>query len=143
MLIDNRMFVEYTEILRQHGTKGRRDQALSSTYRHLDRSSYWRSEYERMKDACKTAEGSVLGLKLENDSLKQELLKSRSASPAKKRKKQPDEDVILVPRSPKKQKHGAPSSETAYNAVNFTADLDLGQIGEIGEFSFHLPVIHR
>jgi hypothetical protein len=96
-----------------------------------------------MKDACKTAEGSVLDLKLENDSLKQELLESRSASPAKKRKKLPDEGVILVPRSPKKQKQGAPSSETPYNAVNLTAGLELGQIGEIGKFSFQLPLIHH
>lgn len=128
------MFVEYTEILRQHGAKGCRDQALSSTYRHLDRSSYWRSEYERMKDACQTAEGSLVDLKLENDSLKQELLKTRPSSPPKKRKKQPDEDTILAPSSPKKQKQGAPSSERTYIAVNLAVDLDLGQIGELGEF---------
>ena len=87
-----------------------------------------------MKDACKIAERSVVDLKLENDSLKQELHKGRPASPAKKRKKQPDEDVIPVPRSPKKQKQAAPSLETLYNAVALAADLDLGQIGEIGEF---------
>lgn len=86
-----------------------------------------------MKHACETAEGTIVDMKLENDCLKKELLKYRPASPTKKRKKQPDEDVIHAPRSPKKQRQGAASSETTLSAVDLAADLDLGQVGESGE----------
>ena len=134
MLTNDWTSIDYIQTLCQHGAKGRRDQALSSTYRHLDRSSYWRSEYERMKEACKTSEGSVTDLKLENESLKQELLKSRPTSPAKKRKKESDEDIILVPRSSKKQRQSMSSSETTFSHLELVADLNWGQIGEFGEF---------
>lgn len=49
--------IEYIRLLRQHVAKGRRENAISSVYRHLDRSSFWRSEYERLKDALLAAEG--------------------------------------------------------------------------------------
>lgn len=125
-------------MLRQHIAKGRRSDALSSSHRHLDRSSHWRSEYERMKDANEAAEKNLADLKVENEKLKQGLEKSRSTSPVKKRKNQPDEDVILVPRSPKKQKKAGASSSFGLDAVELATSIDLNEVEEIGMSSWHM-----
>lgn len=125
-------YPEYLQILRLHIAKGRRSDALSSSHRHLDRSSLWSSEYERMKDANEAAEKKLADLKLENERLKQGLEKPRPASPVKKRKHQPDEDVIPVPRSPKKQKKASASSNSGLDAVELATSIDLNEMEEIG-----------
>ena len=119
---------DYISLLRQHIARGRRENALSTAYRHLDRSSYWRSEYERTKVALKVGESETLDLRLEVDALKIKLENARAAvtaSPAKKRKKV-DQDVIPVPRSPKKVKQTVEPVQT---------DLDLTNLGEIGKLT--------
>ena len=119
---------EYIQHLRQHVAKGRRENAISSAYRHLDRSSYWRSEYERLQDALKAADDDKLDLKREVDGLKAKLDDVRSSSPAKKRKKA-DEDVVPVPRSPKKLKQ---DTSPAKSSIESNADFYFGDIGEVG-----------
>lgn len=127
------MFAEYLRIIAQHFAKGRRADALSSTYHHLDRSSWWRSEYERQKRATTVAEEEVLDLKLEVDRLK---AKIETANPTKKRKRV-DEDVVPVPRSPKKSKPNEPTTKKASSASEGFVGFDFGGIGEVGKFTLH------
>ena len=126
---------EYNELLLQHVAKGRRADTLSSTHRHLDRSSMWRSEYERMRGAYKEAEEQLAKLKAENDKSKQEAGKTRPASPTKKRKKEADEDVILVPRSPKRPKQHSSSSGSGLSSVQVATSIDLNDMEEMGTSS--------
>lgn len=86
-----------------------------------------------MKDTCKAAEAKIIDLKIENDKLKQAQEKPRPVSPAKKRKKQPGEDVIPAARSPKKQRQDPSLSNPTLDAVELTSDLGVGDVGEIGE----------
>ena len=100
-------------------------------YRHLDRSSYWRSEYERLKGSLKTAENECLDLRREVDELKAKVESGKPSSPAKKRKKA-DEDVIPVPRSPKKSKRDASTAKLQAVSAGAIADFDFNDIGEVG-----------
>ncbi|KAK3721561.1 hypothetical protein LTR37_003117 [Vermiconidia calcicola] len=122
---------EYIQLLRQHVAKGRRENAISSVYRHLDGSSYWRSEYERVKDAMKAAEGENADLKRQMEDLRTSIESSKSISPAKKRKK-PNEDVVPVPRSPKQPKHERSPTKSASAATEAFADLNIAELGEAG-----------
>ena len=126
---------EYISILRQHGAKGRRADTLSLSHRHLDRSSMWRSEYERVKKACKEAEKQLAKLKAENDRLKQDPGKPGPASPTKKRKKEPDEDVMPVPKSPRKQKQTPSSSASELGYVEVATSIDWSEMKGIGKSS--------
>ena len=99
----------------------------------MDRSAFWRSEYERVQCALKVSENQCVNLRLDLEAMKAKLESAKPCSPAKKRKKA-DEDVIPVPRSPKKAKkdispakRGAPSSDAS-------DDFDFANLGEIGTF---------
>lgn len=124
---------EYIRLLRQHIAKGRRENAISSAHRHLDRSSYWRSEYERVKHALQIAEGEAVDLRMEVERLK---VRAENAKPAttaaKKRKKAGDEDIIPVPRDPKRAKREASPVRRAGD-VDVGRDFDFLEVGEIGE----------
>lgn len=109
---------EYITILRQHIAKGRRENALSVVYRHLDRSSYWRSECERTEAKLKAAEADRVEALAETEALKRtiERLKASAASPAKKRKADPD--IVPYPRSPKKARRAvSPAPSVASDCV--------------------------
>ena len=58
---------------------------------------------------------------------------ARPSSPAKKRKK-PDEDVVPVPRSPKKSKLDVSPAKIH---IEPNAGFDFGDIGEVGESISH------
>ncbi|GAB7334415.1 hypothetical protein MBLNU13_g06421t1 [Cladosporium sp. NU13] len=64
---------EYISLLTRHVAKGRRENALSVAYRHLDRSAYWRAECERAKADCRTAEEARLEALREVELLKAKL----------------------------------------------------------------------
>jgi hypothetical protein len=81
----------------------------------------------------KEVSGHNIDLRLENDALKLELEKSRARNPAKKRKKQPGEDDVLITSSPKKQKQGTSPSKAGYHEPDVSAQLDFEGIGEIGK----------
>lgn len=116
--------------MRQHIANGRRENALSSVYSHLDRSAYWRSEADRVKAGLQAAEDEALRLRQEVASLKNKL-ENRPASLVKKRKK-PDEDVILVPRSPKKSRRAGSPERVVQTALGEVIDVEFSQAGEIG-----------
>jgi hypothetical protein len=70
-----------------------------------------------------SAESENVFLQKEVDRLKQKMQSARTASP-KKRKKQ-DEDVIPVPKSPKKSRSGPALTEAASDAVDLELDMNL------------------
>ncbi|KAK1813869.1 hypothetical protein LTR12_011777 [Friedmanniomyces endolithicus] len=117
-----------------HVAKGRRRDAISSTQRFLDHSAHWRSEYERAKDAWQIAEGQAVELRMEVERLKARLESAKpAASVPKKRKKAVDEDVIPVPRSPKKAKRTAnPGSRDEATELGMVTGFGFAEVGEIG-----------
>ncbi|KAI6855792.1 hypothetical protein KC338_g8705 [Hortaea werneckii] len=124
---------EYIRLLRQHIAQGSRDQALSSVHRHLDRSSWWRCEYERTKEALDAAQDQTVDLQREVEALKGKLETARLPKPAKKRKKV-DEDVVPVPRDPKRARREASPPRSAQNPyVDVASDFAFSEIGEIGD----------
>ncbi|KAK4910303.1 hypothetical protein LTR49_020984 [Elasticomyces elasticus] len=126
-------FIEYIGLLRQHIAKGHRGNAISSTHRHLDRSSHWRSEYERVKDALRTSEGEAVDLKMEVEKLKARVESAKAAASAPKKRKKADEDVILVPRSPKRAKRDvSPGRKGGRDDVDVEKEFDFAEVGDIG-----------
>ncbi|KAI7262899.1 sure-like protein [Hortaea werneckii] len=124
---------EYVRLLRQHIAQGSRDQALSSVHRHLDRSSWWRGEYERTKEALNAAQDKTVDLQREVEVLKGKLETARLPKATKKRKKV-DEDVVPVPRDPKRARREASPPRSAQNPyVDVASDFAFSEIGEIGD----------
>ncbi|KAI7214889.1 sure-like protein [Hortaea werneckii] len=123
---------EYIRLLQQHIAQGSRSQALSSVHRHLDRSSWWRGEYERTKEALNAARDQTLDLEREVEALKGKLDAARLSKAPKKRKKI-DEDVVPVPREPKRARREAPPPRSTQNPyVEVENELSFSEIGEIG-----------
>lgn len=85
-----------------------------------------------MKAGLKAAEKETIGLRQEVAVLKSKL-DNRPSSPTKKRKK-PDEDVILVPRSPKKSKRAGSPERAAQAPLDHVTDVEFSQAGEIGVY---------
>ncbi|KAK0302837.1 hypothetical protein LTR01_008511 [Friedmanniomyces endolithicus] len=125
---------EYIRLLCQHVARGRRKNAISSAHRFLDRSSHWRSEYERAKDAWEVAEGQAVELRMEVQRLKVRLESAKPAASAlRKRKKAVDEDIVPVPRSPKKAKRiGNSGSRDEAAELGMESGWGLAEVGEIG-----------
>lgn len=63
---------EYIRLLRLHFAKGKRSDAISTEYRHLDRSSFWRSEFHRIEDKAKDLEDENTDLRMEVERLRAE-----------------------------------------------------------------------
>ncbi|TKA66276.1 hypothetical protein B0A55_09524 [Friedmanniomyces simplex] len=126
--------LNYIRLLRQHIAQGRRDNAISSAYRHLDRSSHWRSEYERAKDALQIAESETVELRMEVERLKARVESVQpAASATKKRKTAINEDIVPVPRSPKKAKRNAsPGRRDGSPQPDVEGEFDFTEVGEIG-----------
>jgi hypothetical protein len=134
---DGSSVCDYTRLLRQHIARGRRENALSSVHRHLDRSSYWRAEYERAKSAFRTAEGEAVDLRREIERLKAQVGASKAPASNVKRRKKVDEDVIPVPRDAKRAKRDAsPGGPPTSNHIDVERDLDFSDVGEIGQSLF-------
>jgi hypothetical protein len=106
---------------------------LSSAFRHLDRSSYWRSEYERVKTGLQSAENENVLLQKEVDQLKQRLQAARPSSP--KKRKKPDEDVIPVPKSPKKTRSAPELTKATSDVLAVDLDFDIASDDVVGECS--------
>lgn len=125
---------QYIRHLRRHVSKGRRENALSSTYRHLDRSAFWRSEHDRATSALKASEQEAVQLRLEIETLKAKVEKLKANAPAKKRKKQ-DIDTIPVPRSPKRAKRESSPTRAIPSLLDFSAEhAEYHESGKIGKF---------
>lgn len=123
-------YAEYIALLRQHVAKGLRENAISSLHRHLDRSSFWRAEFERVNKEKTVAQDEVIDLEREIQTLKAKIETTKSnTNPTKKRKKATDDDVVPYPRSPKRPKVAAPSSAALLVADEF----DFAHVGEIGK----------
>ncbi|EME86135.1 uncharacterized protein MYCFIDRAFT_82074 [Pseudocercospora fijiensis CIRAD86] len=127
---------EYIRLLRQHIAQGRRENALSSVYRHLDRSAFWRSEFERTKDALHASESQAVDLQLEIEKLKTKMEHLKSNAPNKKRKKQ-DIDTIPVPRSPKRPKRESSPPRALSAAVDFSFEAEYHGAGKIASKGHH------
>ena len=108
-------------------------------HRHLDRSSFWRAEYERVADALQISEAECIDLKLEIDRLKAKAETSKAANPTKKRKKA-DEDVVPVPKSPKRGKVEA-AQRNVVPRSNVDADFEFSHLGEAGKHRRHTDTI--
>ncbi|KAI7226172.1 hypothetical protein KC330_g8909 [Hortaea werneckii] len=123
---------EYIRLLQQHIAQGSRAQALSSVHRHLDRSSWWRGEYERTKEALNAARDQTVDLQREVEVLKGKLEIARLSKAPKKRKKI-DEDVVPVPKEPKRaRREASPPRSTRSPYVDPESDLNFSEIGGIG-----------
>ncbi|RMY44038.1 hypothetical protein D0865_10827 [Hortaea werneckii] len=123
---------EYIRLLQQHIAQGSRAQALSSVHRHLDRSSWWRSEYERTKEALTAARDQTVDVQKEVEVLNGKLETARLSKAPKKRKKI-DEDVVPVPREPKRARREASPPRCTQNPyVDVEDDSSFNEIGEIG-----------
>ncbi|KXT15575.1 hypothetical protein AC579_9963 [Pseudocercospora musae] len=127
---------QYIRLLRQHIAKGRKENALSSAYRHLDRSSFWRSEFDRMKGALQASESQAVHLQLEIEKLKTKVEHLKSSAPTKKRKKQ-DIDTIPVPRSPKRPKRESSPPRALSAALDFSIEAEYHDAGELGKTLLH------
>lgn len=130
---------EYLSLIRQHIAKGRRENALSTVYRHLDRSAFWRTECERANASLQAAQDR------ETDALKEvELLRSRievmKASPSKKRRADPD--VVLYPRSPKKGRRTVSPARGIGEGDVLDDEIALEASGENGEHLWPLSSVH-
>lgn len=135
-------FLEYIRLLRLHIAKGSRAGAVSSTYQHLDRSAYWRSESERMQSTLKNTQDEVVDLQREIGILKAKLDVAKLSNPTKKRKKN-DDETIPYPRSPKKSKPDASSARNGAVALfDSTTEAEFSQAGEIGEQALFFRVVH-
>lgn len=66
----------------------------------------------------------------------------RPASPTKKRKKQ-DEDVILVPRSPKRNKRDGSPARNGAAGIERGTDAEFGEAGEVGKLVLSLHYHYR
>lgn len=122
---------EYIKLLRQHIAPGRREYALSSVYSHLDRSAYWRSRAELVKVDLERAQDEAVDMRREIATLKRKL-EERPPNPIKKRKR-PDENVILVPRSPRKKKRATSPDRGMQLIVEHPTDAEFSQAGEFGD----------
>ncbi|KAI7544688.1 sure-like protein [Hortaea werneckii] len=123
---------EYIRLLQQHIAQGSREQALSSVHRHLDRSSWWRGECERTKEALSAARDQTVDLQREVEVLKGKLETARLSKAPKKRKKI-DEDVVPVPREPKRaRREASPPRSTQNPYVDPESDFSFSEIGETG-----------
>lgn len=103
---------------------------MSAAYRHLDRSSFWRSEHERTANTLRAFELENAQLKMQIDKLKGKL-ESANSTQLKKRKRV-DEDVIPVPRSPKRPKPEPPSSIRGPKLEKLDGVFSVMEVGEIG-----------
>lgn len=112
--------------------RGRQADSISSRHRHLDRSSFWHAEYERIRECLTKSEDEARDLRRENEVLKNKGGAPRPGTASKKRKKQ-DEDTILVPRSPKKPKRAV--SPTSLAPLDIAGYGELGEVGVNGELS--------
>lgn len=107
---------------------------MSSVYAHLDRSAYWRARADLAKAKSERTQDEAVDLRRELASLKKKL-DDRPSSPVKKRKK-PDTDVILVPRSPKRTKRAASPDGGGPTTFDHPTDAEFSQAGEFGESLF-------
>ncbi|KAK6430959.1 hypothetical protein LTR95_012881 [Oleoguttula sp. CCFEE 5521] len=115
---------DYIALLRQHIAKGRRENALSAAYRHLDRAAYWRAECERRDLALRVSEAATMeGLReIEMLKAKNEILKTNAAVPAKR--KRVLADVVPVPRSPKRARRDHSPARGSVIDLDLKTDLD-------------------
>lgn len=100
---------EYISLLTRHVAKGRRENALSVAYRHLDRSAYWRAECERAKADCRFAEEARLEALRDAELLKAKLEVAKMAAGAGagvKRKRAGGGGADVVPYSRESAKKG-------------------------------------
>jgi len=90
-----------------------------------------------MADGSPASEGSAIDLQREVEKLKAQLETAKQSSstvPPKKRKKPVDEDVIMVPRSPKRAKRDhSPARRSGRSEVSIERDFDFTDVGETGE----------
>lgn len=64
--------LEYIRLLRLHFAKGKRSDAVSTEYHHLDRSAFWKSEFWRMQDKTRDLEDENTDLRIEVERLRAE-----------------------------------------------------------------------
>jgi hypothetical protein len=99
---------------------------LSAAYRHLDRSAYWRTECERMKDALRSSEAATVDALRETEHLraKLEAAKANANAGGANKRKRADPDVILVPRSPKKVRRDASPPRDGLSNLQLDEELE-------------------
>jgi hypothetical protein len=127
---------EYISLLTRHVAKGRRENALSAAYRHLDRSAYWRAECERAKADCRSAEEARLGALREVDLLKAKLEVAKMAvgggSGAKR--KRAGADVVPYSREIKKGRKDLEEKREVFLGGLVVEEVDVSEEDVGGEF---------
>jgi hypothetical protein len=126
---------EYITLLTRHVATGRRENALSAAYRHLDRSAYWRAECERAKTDLRAAEEAKLDALREVDVLKSKLEIAKMAMVAGSKRKRQDADVVPYSREVKKGRKEAEEKREVFLGGLVIEEVDAGEGDEGGEFS--------
>jgi hypothetical protein len=127
---------EYITLLTRHVAKGRRENALSAAYRHLDRSAYWRAECERAKTDCRAAEEAKLDALREVDLLKSKLEFAKTAAITGSKRKRQNGDVVPYSREVKKGRKDAEEKREVFLGGLVIEEVDAGEGDEGGGFFF-------
>lgn len=118
-------YTEYISLLNRHVAKGRRENALSAAYRHLDRSAYWRAECERAKADYRAAEEARIDALRVVDTLKARLEAAKSAGGGTKRKRG-NADIVPYPREIKKGRKDAEEKREVFLGGLVIEEVEIG-----------------
>lgn len=124
---------EYISLLNRHVAKGRRENALSAAYRHLDRSAYWRAECERAKADYRAAEEARIEALREVDSMKTRLDAAKVAGGAGAKRKRANGDYVPYSREIKKGRKDADEKREVFLGGLVIEEVELGEENVGGE----------
>jgi hypothetical protein len=125
---------EYISLLTRHVAKGRRENALSAAYRHLDRSAYWRAECERAKADCRSAEEARLEALREVDLLKAKLEIAKMAVGGGGKRKRVGADIVPYSREIKKGRKDLEEKREVFLGGLVIEEVEVGENDVDGEF---------
>jgi hypothetical protein len=139
------LIAEYISLLTRHVAKGRRENALSAAYRHLDRSAYWRAECERAKADCRSAEKARLEALREVDLLKAklEVTKMAAGGGAGAKRKRAGADVVPYSREIKKGRKDLEEKREVFLGGLVIEEVDVGKGDVGGEFVVFVAIYNR
>lgn len=135
---------EYISLLSRHVAKGRRENSLSAAYRHLDRSAYWRTECERAKADCRSAEEARLDALRDVELLKAKLEVAKIAAGAGGGVKRKRAGADVVPYSRESAKKGRKELEEkreVFLGALVIEEVEVGEGDGGGEFCWVFPMI--
>lgn len=132
-------YTEYISLLNRHVAKGRRENALSAAYRHLDRSAYWRAECERAKADYRAADEARIEALREVDLMKTRHDAAKGAGGAGAKRKRANGDYVPYSREIKKGRTNADDKREVFLGGLVIEEVELGEEdvgGEVNAFAW-------